>query len=202
MVGLIMSNFLPCSFSPFRRFFLRNSWATKLPIYLCFIGFVLPLSPQCIANTPYSGTPFNGPHIPPSTIQCEDYDKGGPGIGYNNSDPNNTGGGYRPDYVQIEPCSDVGSGFDVGRTATGEWLQYTVQVPSSGLYLVSFRVASYSTGGNLHLEDETGANLTGQVTVPITGGWQAWTTVNASASLSVGTHVLRLVEDSGGYNLN
>ena len=150
----------------------------------------------------YSGTAYNGPHTLPGTVQFEDYDQGGEGVGYQDSDAGNNGGAYRSDDVDIENCGDTGGGFDVGWTVAGEYLRYSVQAQSAGTYAVTFRVASPSGGGTFHLEDETGANLTGSVTAPATGNWEVFTTVTASATLTAGSHVLRLVEETGGYNLN
>ncbi len=150
----------------------------------------------------YSGTAFNGTHILPGTVQCEDYDQGGEGVGYHDADTGNNGGAYRSDDVDIEGCGDAGGGYDVGWTYPGEWLGYTVQVQNAGTYLVSVRASSLSGGGGFHFEDESGTNLTGPITVPATGSYLSYTTVTASATLTAGSHVLRLVEDSGGYNLN
>lgn len=154
------------------------------------------------SGSAYGGAVFNGPHILPGKFQCEDYDQGGEGVAYHDADSGNDGGAYRSEGVDVEGCGDADGGYDVGWTVAGEWLGYSVQVQNAGTYLVSIRAASPWGGGGLHLEDETGANLTGLLTIPATGSWQSYTTVTASAALTAGPHVLRLVEDSGGYNLN
>jgi hypothetical protein len=54
----------------------------------------------------------------------------------------------------------------------------------------------------MHLQSG-GTNLTGPVTAPGTGGWQTWTTVTATGiPLSAGTQSIRLVFDSGSFNIN
>jgi hypothetical protein len=54
----------------------------------------------------------------------------------------------------------------------------------------------------MHAEVD-GTNISGTVTIPNTGGWQAWTTVSvATPSLSAGQHIARIVFDTGGCNLN
>jgi len=46
-----------------------------------------------------------------------------------------------------------------------------------------------------------GVNKTGPLTVPNTGGWQTWTTVQkTSISLAAGPQTWRLVMDSNGSN--
>lgn len=140
-------------------------------------------------------------HSIPGLIEAEDYDQGGQGISFNDCTSANSGGAYRPACgVDLEPCSE--GGFNVGWMCAGEWIEYTVNIAESGPYLVEARVASQSTGGAFHLEFD-GIDATGTINVPPTGGWQNWTTVNASADLSAGTAVMRFVHDSAGeYNLN
>jgi hypothetical protein len=151
------------------------------------------------AEAPYGGTPWPVP----GTIQAENFDTGGDNVAYYTTNNVNEGGQYRTtEGVSIEDCTDTGGGYDVGWTAAGQWLKYTVNVASAGQYTVSFRVASDSTGGTLHLLDQNGNNLTGSVTVPVTGGWQTWTTVTANVTLTAGQQVIELYEDTGGYNIN
>jgi hypothetical protein len=52
-----------------------------------------------------------------------------------------------------------------------------------------------------HLSSTTGANLSGPVSIPATGGWQNWTTVTATVMLSAGQQTLTLSEDNGGWNV-
>ncbi|HLZ09265.1 MAG TPA: carbohydrate-binding protein, partial [Chloroflexota bacterium] len=151
--------------------------------------------------------PFGGTPAPiPGTIQNENYDLGGEGVGYHDSDATNSGGRYRSDGVDIEACSDAGCGFDVGWTNAGEWLKYTVNVATAQTYTVSFRVAAVAavgtTAGRFHIQTPQGTNLSGTINVPGTGGWQTYTTVTASITLPAGQQVLELFEDTGGYNLN
>ncbi len=151
------------------------------------------------AQGPYGGTPVSLP----GTVQAEDFDTGGAGVAYQDSDAANQGGQYRPDeQVDLEATTDTGGGYNVGWISAGEWLEYTVNVAETGVYTVEFRVASEMSGGALHLEKD-GANLTGAISAPQTGGWQAWTTVSATGvSLSSGVQVLRVVFDGGPFNLN
>lgn len=168
-----------------------------------------PQSNEASATPHYTGTPFGGTAAAiPGTIQIENYDAGGEGTAYHDTDASNNGGTYRAaDGVDIEACSDTGGGNDVGWTQSGEWMKYSVNVQSAGTYNVSFRVASgiaSGTAGTFHVENETGTNLTGTITVSTTGGWQTWTTLAGTAALTAGAHVLRVVIDtgSGSYNLN
>ena len=139
---------------------------------------------------------YNGPHNVPGNIGCIDYDTGGPGIAYNQA-VNGGQTGYRTDNSSALESNDI------GWTSPGQWYKYTVLVPTGGGYNFSFVVESPSGGGSFHVEDENGNNLTGPVTAPSTGSWTNKTTVsvNGVGYLSSGGHVLKIVQDSGGYNL-
>lgn len=147
--------------------------------------------------------PFSGdPLVLPARIQAENYDGGGEGVAYHDTDAANSGGGYRPtEGVDLEACSDTGGGWNAGWLNPGEWVEYTVRVPASAQYELRARVASLSAGGSFRLEFG-GVDRTGAVTVPVTGGWQTWTTVSTLAHLNAGTQVLRFVPLTSGFNVN
>jgi len=166
------------------------------PAFAASGGGTLPPPPP--PGTPYGGVPW----AIPGTIQAENFDEGGEGIGYHDSDATNSGGQYRSTGVDIEATSDAGGGNDVGWLSPGEWLQYTVNVGTAGTYDVTFRVASALSGGTMHLQAGS-TNLSGTVAAPGTGGWQTWTSVTATGiPLSAGTQPIRLVFDGGSFNIN
>jgi hypothetical protein len=149
-------------------------------------------------QAPFAGSPF----VFPTVIEAEDYDLGGDGVAYSDVDPSNNGGEYRTsEGVDIEACTDAGGGYNVGWLIPGEWTEYSVSVPAPGIYDFTARVASQSAGGTFHLEFN-GEDKTGEVTVPVTGGWQAWTTVSFSANLTSGPQIMRFVVDGGEFNVN
>jgi hypothetical protein len=157
-----------------------------------------------LSGTGTSGGPFGGtPAAIPGVVQAENYDLGGQGVGYSVSSVNGTGNGYRADGVDLESTSDTGGGLNVGWTSGGQWFKYTVSVASAGTYSVALRVAAPSAvTGALHLADTSGTNLSGAVSIPASGGWQTWTTVNTQVTLPAGQQVLTLVQDNGGWNIN
>jgi endonuclease/exonuclease/phosphatase family metal-dependent hydrolase len=150
-------------------------------------------------NTGGGSSTSSSVHSIVGTIEAEDFDQGANGTAYRDTTAGNSGGSYRSTDVDIEACSE--GGFNVGWIAAGEWLNYAVNVPSSGTYTLAFRVASPSGGGQLRALFN-GDDKTGAVAIPATGGWQAWTTVSRTVTLSAGTQVMRLVVDSPGFNLN
>lgn len=102
--------------------------------------------------------------------------------------------------VQTETTADDGGGLNVGWIDDGDWLEYDCQVASSGHYRIDLRVASNSAGGTIEII----TNGTTQVTanLPVTNGWQNWTTVSQELELEAGRLKLRLFAQQGGFNLN
>jgi hypothetical protein len=138
----------------------------------------------------------------PGTVEAENYDTGGPNAGYSVGAVNGSANSYRLDGIDIENCSDAGGGYDLGWTSSGQWFRYTVDVAKTGTYSVACRVSSGASGGTFHVEDVSGTNLSGSISVPATGGWQNWTTVDANLALPAGQQVLTVYQDTGGYNMN
>jgi hypothetical protein len=142
-------------------------------------------------STPYGGTPVSLP----GRVQAENFDNGGEGVAYHETTSGNSGGAFRSTDVDLEPASS--GGYNVGWTAAGEWLKYSVTVGASGLYTLNMRVASEGGGGTFHIE-MNGINVSGSVAVPYTGGWQNWLTVSRPVTLSAGPQIARLVMDTIG----
>ncbi len=150
------------------------------------------------ASAPSVSTPFSGTPIAlPGTIEVEQFDNGGEGVAYHDTTAGNSGGVYRSTDVDIEPAS--GGGYDVGWMAAGEWLNYTVNIAAAGTYTMSFRVAALGAGGTFHVE-VNGTNVTGSVSIPNTGDWQAWQTVSKTVTLPGGLQPMRIVLDTNGAN--
>jgi glucosylceramidase len=149
-------------------------------------------------STPPSATPFSGTPLPiPGTAQAEMFDNGPSDIAYRDHTLQNLGAAFRMTAVDIQPA--VSGGFNVGWTQAGEWLQYTMQVATSGAYLFAARVASQGQGGTFHIE-AAGKDVSGPVVIPNTGGWQVWQTVSASVTLAAGTQPVRLIFDTNAPN--
>ena len=102
--------------------------------------------------------------------------------------------------VQTETTTDTGGGLNVGYIDANDWMDYSVNVSTTGSYTVQFRVASTSSGRQLQLK--RGSTTLCTITVPNTGGWQTWTTISATASLTAGAQTLRLTTTTGGFNVN
>jgi endoglucanase len=107
--------------------------------------------------------------------------------------------------IQTENTTDAGGGTNVGWIDVGDWLSYQnspVTIPTTGTYRIEYRVASLNGGGGLRLEEAGGSPVYGQIAVPWTGGWQTWTTLSQTVTLTAGTHRFGINAISGGWNLN
>jgi uncharacterized delta-60 repeat protein len=147
-----------------------------------------------------AGTTVQNSTIPsrpllPAHFEAEDFDLGGEGVAYHDTEPANLGGQYRPsEGVDIENASP--GGYDVGWTHTGEWMQYTIFNPNGGSVRLDARVANYGSGGAFHMEVD-GVNVTGSIAIPDTGGFQKYVDVVKDGTfISAGDHVVRIVIDS------
>jgi len=150
-------------------------------------------------------------HVIPGIVYAADYDMGVIQSAYNDADYQNTGSNgtwnqgwaYRNDGVDIEPCSDIPSnGYDVGWTATGEFLNFTIAVPDPGTYTLNARVAGGAAGGKMLFRID-GQIVNSFVDVPMTGGWQNWETIDCgTVTLTAGSHVFNSSFFFGGFNVN
>jgi hypothetical protein len=107
--------------------------------------------------------------------------------------------------IQTEITADIlGGGKNVGWQENGDWMDYSVNVGSTGNYNVTFRVATVNTGVQFQLRNSSGTALA-TVTVPNTGWWQTYQTVSAQVPLTAGQQILRIVTTDAkitGWNFN
>jgi endonuclease/exonuclease/phosphatase family metal-dependent hydrolase len=120
-------------------------------------------------------------------------------VAYHDTGSSNAGGAYRSTGVDIENSSE--GGYDVGWTASGEWLMYTVNVASSASYTVQLRVAS-PYGATMHVGFDGSTDVWKAVSIPNTGGWQRWTTVSFTTTIGSGKQMMKVYFDNGAVNFN
>jgi glucose/arabinose dehydrogenase len=148
-------------------------------------------------QNPYYGTPMNIP----GKVEIEDFDRGGEGIAYHETSVGNAGNQYRTtEDVDLQNCSE--GTYNIGWVSTGEWLEYTLNATASSDYSVDVRVAAPGTGRRFHIEMD-GVNVSGQVNVPNTGGFQTWQTVTVFlGNIPGGVHTFRFVMEANDLNVN
>ena len=152
---------------------------------------------------PYGGTAW----AIPGTIEAGNYDyfEGGKGQGITYFDTTSANlGNFRMD-ESVDAYSDTNEGATVGNIASGEWLNFTVNVAQSGLYSFAFRSASGNPagGGPFHLEVD-GLVISSDIPVPSTSStvWTIWATQTVSnIPLTAGQHILKVAFSAGEFNL-
>ncbi len=149
--------------------------------------------------------PFRSMELP-GTIEAENFDKSGEGATFHDSDATDEGkAGYRSDNEGVDIVTGNG-GYAIGYTAAGEWLEYSVNVKSSGTYDY---VATVSSGADnsafkISLVKEEGETVLSTVSVPNTGSWDTYTTVSGTLGkgLGTGTYILRFTISGANCNID
>ncbi len=114
-----------------------------------------------------NGAPGFAMNMLSGTIEAENYDYfalDGDGHTYHDLTTGNSAGEYRTsEGVDITICSE--GGYALSNLEDGEWLTYTVSVPSSGFYDISIRCAASAAGGKIQFSFDD-VDKTGAVSVP------------------------------------
>mgnify|MGYP001348964267 CR=1 FL=1 len=110
----------------------------------------------------------------PGTLNAINFDVGGEGFAYHDSDPENQGNGLRQDEGVDTEYNDGGQ--NIGWIEPGEWVEYSVDVESTALYNIELRVASLYGGGQMEIHFN-GEDRTGQISIPITSSWTSFTSI-------------------------
>ena len=162
----------------------------------------------------------NGKRVPykniieiPGIIQAEDFDKGGEGMTFHDSDSDRQGDkNYRSDGEGVDFVVGNG-GTAIGYTAANEWLEYTIDVQEAGTYSYIATVSSGTTGSGFNIGIKkltstgapTSANTT-SVSVPQTGNnsWDTYKTVEGELKkdLEAGQQILRITITGANCNID
>lgn len=161
------------------------------------------LTPVAAAtSTPFSGTPIALPKAFPAAT----YDKGGQGVAYKDLTVGNSGAQYRTaEDVDIVASTDAsGGGYAISSFQAGEWMAYTVNVPTTRSYDLAVKVASTMASPlpTFHVEVD-GVNVSGPLTVPNTGSADSFQWVGKQGvTLNAGKRVVKVVADQQLFRLN
>lgn len=143
-------------------------------------------------------TAYKGAITIPGTIEAENFDKGGEGFTFHDSDNKDEGAvGYRTDNEGVD-IGRHGDGYHLGWTAVDEWCEYTVNITQSGKYTCEAVAASGTTGSSFTVGIVKDGKVSSpwRVTVPKTAdnSWDTYKTVKAvgTRDLTEGTYVMRL----------
>ena len=141
-------------------------------------------------------SPYSGVISIPGIIQAENFDKGQEGLTFHDSDSEDEGNiSYRTDNEGVD-ITTGNSGRVIGYTQTNEWLEYTVNVITPGIYSYVATVSSGLDGSGFRLSLMNGNSTTtlATISVPNTGSWDTYQTVsgNISGTLTSGQQILRI----------
>ena len=143
----------------------------------------------------------------PGTLQAEDFDIGGEGLSFHDSDSKNDGtSSYRTNSGGVDIVS-INGNYVIGYIAAGEWLEYTVDVKEAGLYSIDATISSESGGGSFTLstfKDGVTTKISEKVSVPKTNSWNTYRVMHTrlAVPLEAGRQVIRLTMNSSGFNID
>jgi len=142
----------------------------------------------------------------PGKIEAENYDIGGNRVAYYDKDSENQGrNAYRKEGVDLVGlgCSDEDrtkdcTGFVVGHTQAGEWVEYTVDVGKAAQYNVTARVSSGMAGAGfmLFIDDKA---VTDTIKIAQGPDWATYSEIEfLTSEITAGKHVLKM-QFTGDY---
>lgn len=149
---------------------------------------------------PYNGIVASIPGI----VEAGGYDEFeggiGQGISYLDTTPN-AGNSRKKEHVDVTLIPN--EGLTVSNIAAGEWLEYTVEVVSSGLYSMDFRYAcGNNAGGGPFVLSIDGNPISEAIHVGYTGSWETFSSKTiTNIPLVAGGRTLRIDFISGELNI-
>uniref|UniRef100_UPI003562BE99 carbohydrate-binding protein n=1 Tax=Pontiella sp. TaxID=2837462 RepID=UPI003562BE99 len=106
-------------------------------------------------------------NVLPMTVEAEHYDYfalDGEGRTYHDLSIGNNGASYRL-VEDVDLSAASGGGYAVSDIEAGEWVTYTVSVPTTGNYDISIGYAAMASGGTLQFSVD-GEDVIGEVSIP------------------------------------
>ena len=152
-------------------------------------------------------TPYKNAITLPGIVQAENFDQGGEGLSFHDSDSNDEGDAkYRTDNEGLDLVKG-NNGNAIGYTAKGEWTEYSVNVTEPGEYSFSATCSNGSnSNGGFTISLVKGSTVTkiATVTVTPTGGWGTYKVMkgNLTRKLSEGEQILRFTITDGNCNID
>lgn len=153
-------------------------------------------------------SPYRTVNIP-GTIQAENFDKGGEGLSFHDSNSDGEGDyqSYRSDAEGMDIVKGNG-GAALGYTAANEWTEYTVNVTKTGYYTYKATVSSGTTGSSFRISlVKNGTTTTlATVSVPQTANndWGTYKVVEGRLSKEIpeGQQILRFTITGASCNID
>ena len=147
-------------------------------------------------QAPYKGIAS----VLPGAVEMENYDEGGEGMAYSDSDDKNEGKDYRDDGVDIEEFST--GEYAIGWTKAGEWTEYTLEVKYDDEYTWTAYAASGSDGSSfkLYIDDKA---ISEAISVKNSGDWKTFREYTGkTGELEKGKHILKVSIEADFVNID
>ncbi len=124
----------------------------------------------------------------PGTVEAEDFDLGGEGLTYHDSDGLNLAGDYRPE-EGVDIYDRNGDGYHIGNAMPGEWYEYSLNVTDSGEYLVDVYLAAIEGGGKFNIK--IGEIETDTLYAAASYSWLETKSTHTKVDLKAGEQIMR-----------
>lgn len=135
----------------------------------------------------------------PGIVEAENFDKGGEGLAFHDSDSNDEAkSGYRSDNEGVDIKKTTNGGYVLGWTSQDEWYEYTVEVTQAGKYTCDAVVSSglSGTGFNVGIVQNGKVTNLWKMNVPQTGdnSWDNYKTISNTTQkeLAAGKTIIRI----------
>jgi len=132
--------------------------------------------------------------------KAENYDEGGEGFAFSDSDDKNEGKEYRNDGVDV--VDNQKGGYAIGYTKSGEWLEYTVEVLKDAEFGIEASASNGSSSFDFDVlaDGKKLATLAGEKTAD----WDTYTMIESKSkvSLTKGKHVIKVLFNTDYTNLD
>ena len=144
-------------------------------------------------------TPYKSNVTIPGIVEAENFDKGGEGLTFHDSDSNDEAkSNYRSDNEGVDIKKASNGGYVLGWTSLDEWYEYTVDVKQAGKYSCDAVVSSGLSGSGFNVGIVENGKVTNlwKMNVPQTGNnsWDTYKTISNTTlkELKEGKQILRI----------
>jgi hypothetical protein len=177
-----------------------------LPSEAALDTFYMPV----VSNVAITDKSYTLAYNTSTEILARDFDYGGEGIGFHDTNTGNTARTYRKDLGDDGSEAlrlDDATHLNIGSANAGDWFAYTVEVQDEGDYEVDVQYGTTGAAGIYSVE--TGDMKSAEIPLnKVTGGWQTYVWCNAFLSvekppvfhLTAGKHRIKFINVATNYN--
>jgi len=144
-------------------------------------------------------TPYKSVASIPGVVEAENFDKGGEGLTFHDSDSNDEAkSNYRSDNEGVDIKKASNGGYVLGWTSLDEWYEYTVDVKQAGKYSCDAVVSSGLSGSGFNVGIVENGKVTNlwRMSVPQTGNnsWDTYKPISNTTlkELKEGKQIIRI----------